>query len=216
MLDALESAGYDRSFELLDGPVPHRDPIGPTPGLTELALRDGIVRRPPGLHLDLGGIGKGLAIDLVTEGLTDRGARRVCLSVGGDVRVGGEPPASGWSVPVEDPFDRETTWFSQHFDRPGAIVTSSTHYRRWTTIEGSAAHHLIDPTTGASSTSGVTAAVVVADEAWWAESLAKAAVVSGAEIGRDLLARHGVTAWLALDDGTVVESNPVEHPVRST
>ncbi len=64
VLDALEAAGYDRSLELLDGPVPHRPPVGATPGLDEVELHQvevdvgpGTLRRPPGLHIDLGGIG---------------------------------------------------------------------------------------------------------------------------------------------------------------
>jgi thiamine biosynthesis lipoprotein len=217
VLDALEAAGYDRSFELIDGPVPTRAPTGPTPGLhdLELDLEARRIRRPPGLHLDLGGIGKGLGIDLVADGLIDRGARRVCLSVGGDVRVAGEAPTAGWSVPVLDPFDAELTWFVAHFTGPGAIVTSSTRFRRWATTEGASAHHLIDPRTGAPSTSGISAVVTQADEAWFAEVVAKAALVAGVDDGTRLLARHHVRAWLALDDRRLLDLADL-HPDPAT
>jgi thiamine biosynthesis lipoprotein ApbE len=46
--------------------------------------------------------------------------------------------------------------------------------------------------------------VVHADEAWWAEGLAKAALVAGKEDGRALLERHGATGWIIDTDRDVV------------
>ena len=47
------------------------------------------VALPAGVQLDLGGIGKGLAADLVASGLVERGALGACVALGGDVRVAG-------------------------------------------------------------------------------------------------------------------------------
>ena len=44
-------------------------------------------------------------------------------------------------------------------------------------------HHLIDPATGAPADRGVVAVVAQADEAWWAEGVAKAALVAGVDDG---------------------------------
>lgn len=55
-------------------------------------------------------------------------------------------------------------------------------------------HHIIDPATGAPAEHGVVAVVAQADEAWWAEGVAKAALVAGVGAGLELLERLGVAA----------------------
>ena len=53
--------------------------------------------------------------------------------------------------------------------------------------------------------------VVQAPTAWWAESLAKAALVAGVHEGLDLLARHGVAGWVVDDDGRVWATGAADH-----
>lgn len=66
-----------------------------------------IVKVPAGLRLDPGGVGKGLASDLVARQLCDLGALGALVEIGGDMRVVGKGPHHGfWSVGVEDPFGR--------------------------------------------------------------------------------------------------------------
>lgn len=58
---------------------------------------------PLGVRIDLGGIGKGFAGDLVVDHLLERGAAGVLVNIGGDVRVGGLPPDDAWVIDVEHP-----------------------------------------------------------------------------------------------------------------
>jgi thiamine biosynthesis lipoprotein len=214
--DALVAAGYDRTFELVaDAVAPVPAGVGvPGCGQVEVDLDEGtslldalrsepepraIIRRPAGLRLDLGGIGKGLAADLVAAHLVARGARSVYVSLGGDVRVAGEAPDGGWPLPVIDPWDGSHL-VTVVLDRPGAVVMSSTRRRRWQTEDGGWAHHLIDPASGRPATSGVAAVVTVAEDAWWAESLAKAALVLGMDGGAELLRRLDVEGVVVGDD----------------
>ena len=62
----------------------------------------------------------------------------------------------------------------------GALATSSTLRRRWSTDEGEA-HHVIDPRTGQPSTGAAVACSVIAAEAWWAEALATTMLVGWGE-----------------------------------
>src|SRR4051794_41754616 len=74
--------------------------------------------------------------------------------------------------------------------RSGAIVTSTTRMRTWRR-NGRRYHHLIDPSTGESTRTGVAAVVAHAPDAWWAEGIAKAVIVAGAEAGGALApAKH--------------------------
>ena len=141
------------------------------------------VTLPDGVALDLGGIGKGLAADLVATGLVETGRAGACVGLGGDVRVSRDHPADGdaWPIRVEDPLDESRTLCTRRLATE-AIVTSTTRFRRWTRRR-TALHHIIDPATGAPADRGVAAVVAQADEAWWAEGVAKAALVAGVDAG---------------------------------
>lgn len=202
----LVAAGYDRPFRQVSldqpGPVPASIP---SPGVARIERADDMIRLPPGVSIDLGGVGKGLAADMIAVGLIARGARSACVSLGGDIRVaGGVPTEGGWNIPVADPV------------RPGhvlghvqvanaAIVTSTTAFRRWTK-GGQAMHHLIDPRSGLPSERGVLAVVAMAPEAWFAEGHAKAALIEGPVAGRRLLDGAGISGWVITDDGAVQAS----------
>ena len=205
VIDSLEAAGYDSSFRSADVTRGDLGRCRTSRGLddVEVDLDGGFVVRPPGLRFDLGGIGKGLAADMLAVQLIEWGATSVCIGLGGDVRIAGEAPSGGWRIPVEYPRtsglgERDDTWFDAALT-DGAIVASTTRFRRWTTIDGELVHHLIDPRTGRPSRSGVETVVVAAAEAWWAEVLAKSALLAGPFAGRRLLDRHGVQGWLIED-----------------
>ncbi len=204
---ALEAIGYDRTFRAVapNGPAPAR-PADPAPGCAGIRIdrEQGTLLVPEGVGIDLGGIGKGLAADIVATGLVERGALGACIGLGGDVRVAGAPPAGEtWAIRVEDPLDEAGTLCTRHL-RDAAIVTSTTRFRRWSR-GGRELHHLIDPATGEPADNGVLAVIATAPEAWWAEGVAKAALVAGLDEGITLLEHLGVAA-------VVVEAGGRRHP----
>lgn len=185
VLDALEAAGYSTGFEELPETTP--GPTGrPSPGCQGIQVDPALdlVQLPPGVRLDPGGIGKGLAADLVAVSLVDHGATAALVSVGGDLRVAGEPPTDGWELEV----DHHVAPPARVNLRAGALATSSVLRRRWATEDGPA-HHVIDPRTGRPTDGAVVACSVLAGEAWWAEALATALLVDGGDpVSSDLRA----------------------------
>lgn len=205
VLEALEAAGYDRSYEDVVGKALRSPegqaarPVQPVPGPDAIALdaQMGEVVLPRGVRLDLGGIGKGHTADLVATGLLTRGAEGALVNMGGDLRAVGRPSVGdAWVVATDatPPVEVAIT--------AGAVATSTTTKRRWT-VENRPMHHLIDPHTGAPSTSALETVTVVAGTAAWAEVLAKVVLLAGLEIGGPLLARSGVTGIAIAADGTV-------------
>jgi FAD:protein FMN transferase len=224
VLSAVESAGYDRTFEeVTDQPAESvRSDPSPAPGCAGiLATVDelgGAVRLPPGVRLDLGGIGKGYAADQVAFELRQRGATGACVNLGGDVRVSGtSPEGAGWSVGITDPFaDSQNAGHLAVLEvSEGAVATSSRTRRRWRrgTRE---MHHLVDPRTGQPARTGLAAVTVIAAEAHWAEILAKSALVAGRDAGTQLLNSHGLAALLVTDTGDVVRVGDMEGHERWT
>jgi thiamine biosynthesis lipoprotein len=82
----------------------------------------------------------------------------------------------------------------------GAIATSSIVRRSWRTTDG-AAHHLLDPATGRPAWTGLISVTALAATTLDAETLAKAALLSGPDGARRIIARHG--GLLIHDDGEV-------------
>ncbi len=164
----------------------------------------GTIRRPPGVTFDTGGCGKGLAADLVAAHL--RGYSRFVVDCGGDVRIGGFGSTLD-PVPVHarHPIDDEPAAI---FDvSAGGIATSGLDIRLWRLPDGAFAHHLLDPSTGSPAWTGLVGVTALGRTALEAETLSKAALLSGPGKGRDLLSARG--GMLVHDDGHVEIAGPV-------
>jgi len=211
MLDELQRQGYDRSHLALDPPRFEPQPYLAETGRTERASYcDDIqlyptlpaVLIPVGTMFDPGGVGKGLAADIVATELLDRGASGAMVDLGGDIRVVGDHPDGGtvWTIVVDNPLapgeDRIRIGLSD-----GGVATSSQVLRRWATASGDR-HHLLDPHTGQPATSPVAAAVVAAGATWWAEVVAKAALIAGFNGGEHVIREGEAVGTLFGFDGT--------------
>lgn len=155
--------------------------------------------RPAGLGFDSGGTGKGLAADLLAERL--RGYSRFLVDCGGDIRIGGaDALANPYEVFVEHPLTGGRAYVLRLGS--GAVATSGLNVRIWRRADGRFAHHLLDPATGEPAWTGLVGATAIAGTAVDAETLSKAALLSGPEVGRKLLAERG---GLLVHDGGRVE-----------
>jgi len=213
VLGAVLRAGYDRSFDELadvDAATDERRRLAAANdlfvGCTDIVVTDAAVALPAGTGFDPGGIGKGLAADLVATETMVAGASGVCVNLGGDLRVAGDSGAAdgtAWTIAVEHPLVTEPlclVGLSQ-----GAVCTSTTLRRTWT-VGGERRHHLIDPRTGEPSDSDLELVSVVSGQAWQAETLAKAVLLRGAERAFDVL-EEGIEA-LTVDVDGVVRTTP--------
>jgi FAD:protein FMN transferase len=191
VLGPILRAGYDRSFDQLDERHPGLAPLQGSPlergrlgvGAADIRVDGDVVALPHGIGFDPGGIGKGLAADMVVGELLAGGAAGACVNLGGDVRVAGIGPVGdeSWTVGV---------WHPDHPDpvvriglAGGAVATSTTLLRRWRARDehgdDGVRHHLIDPRSGLPSDTDLELATVVAAEAWVAEVLAKSVILRG-------------------------------------
>lgn len=215
----LESLGYARS--LADVPRASlsealasggdRSPARPRPDRAWEAIEvddaAGTIRRPRGLRIDTGGTGKGLAADAVALRLERHS--RACVDMAGDLRICGPDAARRpYEVAVEHPL----TGAACHTFRVGGggIATSGVGSRIWRAPSGGFAHHLLDPATGLPAWTGVLMATALAPSALEAETIAKAAVLSGPDAAAALLAPLG--GLLVTDDGAVHVSEPPAMP----
>ncbi len=221
LADEIESVGYVASRAGVAGEpladalaeAPARRPAEPSPAARwrnfEVDDEAGTISRPPGVRFDTGGAGKGLAADLVAAQL--RGYSRFIVDCGGDIRIGG-PDAllHPYEVFVEHPLTGERAHVLRLSN--GGVATSGLNVRIWRDAEGRFAHHLLDPAGGKPAWTGLIGATALGDTAVEAETLSKAALLSGPERGREVLADSG--GLLVHDDGRVEPVGPLSVKPR--
>jgi thiamine biosynthesis lipoprotein len=198
---ALEAVGYDRTRRHPELPLaealqhaPQRKPATADRRAmwARVTVTDRSIRRPLGVRLDTGGSGKGLAADMLAIRLGQTG--RWAVDCGGDLRVCGTFP-----IEVPHPFGGHIIETLQLSD--GAVATSGIDRRLWLSADGTPRHHLLDPATKQPAWTGIVQATALAPTALEADTLAKAALLSGpAEAGRWLRRHGGLTVN---DDGSV-------------
>ncbi|MGZ6729442.1 MAG: FAD:protein FMN transferase [Gaiellaceae bacterium] len=200
--DALVAAGYDRTFDDVapEGPAGPAAPAlqGGCGGRVNVDRAAGTIELEPGVHLDLGGIGKGYAADRAAAILAPAGPALV--DAGGDVAARGRPDSLGWRVGVETAEGTLTLALSD-----GAVATSGRDRRHWNR-GGEELHHLIDPTTGRPAETDLLRVSVVAATAVEAEVLAKALFLAGEHEAVAEAEALGVACVLVTGDGRTILS----------
>lgn len=211
VLEALERAGYDKSFEnmQIQGVAAQRSLSSQiwsmNPATSPVTVADGA-------RLDLGGVAKGWAAEQTALFLGELGSAMV--DAGGDM-VFTAPPAEGmWQVGIENPFvpEEDATLPALQL-AVGAVATSGRDFRKWK-HNGQTAHHLIDPRTGLPAVTDVLTATVMAPTIFQAEVAAKVVLILGSAEGMLWLAAQAdLAALLILDDGAVRMNERMESQI---
>lgn len=161
-----------------------------------------------GAQLDLGGIAKGYAADLLRAQLEKEGVTSATLDLGGDVFVmGRKTDGSDWRIAVKDPADTES--YLGVVSAADKFIVTSGVYERYFEENGVRYHHILDPKTGCPAESGLVSVTVLCENGAWADALSTACFVlgpDGALALRDDLADQGTDFELILvtDDGRVL------------
>lgn len=207
LLPALVASGYGASIEdptRVSALAEHARSGGDLDAV-DIDVVASTVTLPPGMAIDPGGIGKGLAADLVVARFLAAGAAGALVAVGGDLAMAGRPAsARGWQVAVERPDPNEPVLGTLAVSG-GGVATSSTRSRRWR-HDGEGRHHVIDPVTAGVSGTDLATVTVVAATGWLAEAHATAALLAGADGVLDHLRRHGLDGVACANDGRVLTS----------
>lgn len=149
----------------------------------KVMVDEDFIIRPVGIQLDSGGLGKGLAADLMAVALSD--CETWLVDCGGDLRLGGTAGIPR-TVNIADPYDGRVVLHTYEL-AAGAVATSGTTGRAWAN-----GHHLIDPRTGQPAQTGIVQATAITETCLEAEIRAKTALLRGPETAADILTRGGV------------------------
>ncbi len=239
VLTALVGLGYDRTLPFGEGAV-RLQSAGSGTAPTDLPQLAGAAGAPsgagrpgptherwhPGIDhtgsqvrigptpIDLGGIGKGLAVRWAAERLAGVGDGYL-VEAGGDCALGGHgPDGPGWRVGVEDPAGGSEHVAVLELTDIGC-ATSSTRKRTWQ-LDGRQVHHVIDPRTGTSAGGGLRAVTVVHPDPARAEVWSKTLMIVGRDEVAALAAEHQLAALWVDDHGRLGATSPMlDHVIWS-
>ena len=159
----------------------------------------------PGVHVHLGGIGKGYAVDRAVAMLRGAGLTDFMVQAGGDLYVAGRAGDTPWRLGIQDPRGTGGEPFAV-VELTDATFSTSGDYERFFVKDGVRYHHIVDPKTGepARECRSVT---IVAREAVWADGLSTGVFILGPERGMALVERlPDVDAVIVTADNRVLVS----------
>ncbi len=205
-LPAVEAAGY-REHWVPGAPGTARAPGAWRPAWRSVSVHGDAVRRPAGTRLDSGGLGKGLAADLMAAALA--ACSTWIVDCGGDLRVGGLQGVAR-AVDVADPSGGPP--LQRLTITRGAVATSGTTRRAW-----AGGHHLIDPRTGRPAEGAIVQVTAVARTGLQAEVRAKTALLAGPEeadgvlcAGGVVVSRDGAARVITTQPGAAIRTEPCD------
>ena len=100
------------------------------------------------MAIDLGGIAKGYAADLVRDFLIKEGFTKGIINLGGNVLTFGSKKGEiPWKIGIQNPTDSRGNYIGTLEIEESAVVTSGI-YERYFEVEGKRYHHILDPFSG--------------------------------------------------------------------
>ena len=168
----------------------------------------------PGMRLDFGGIGKGLALDRAAQILKQQGVKRAILHAGTSTVVGlGKPPdASGWTVRIRSPYNES----KEHVDEvqiSNESLSTSSSSEQFMELDGKKYSHIFDPRTGMPVEQGILSATAIAPTGTQSDALSTAFFVMGLEKTRSYCKAHPeVRAILVVPDGAGLKPVRINFP----
>jgi len=202
-LDLAASSGG--AFDPTVGPTVARFGFGPITGsaghYSEIALAPGAIRKQRAdLSLDLCGIAKGYALDLMAARLAESGIDAFLLDLGGELLArGAHPSGRSWHVAVDAP----SGGLSQSFALNNRAVATSGSTVQAYRLGDETIGHIIDPLTGRPSRTLTASVSVLADSAMLADGWATALMAMPHPVALTLAQARGLDALFLIkrDDG---------------
>lgn len=152
-----------------------------------------------GMMIDLGGIGKGYAVEKAVRVLKRRGVKKGMVSLSGDIKVFG----SDIEIGVRDP-GGEGAIASFHTGTGELAISTSGGYERVIDPTGKAYHHLLVPATGKPGRDFLSVTVILDGDSALADAYATSLFVMGKDRSIEFLKKHPeIGVFAVLPDGEI-------------
>jgi thiamine biosynthesis lipoprotein len=152
-----------------------------------------------GMHLDLGGIAKGYAVDRAITLLLEQGIKSAIVTAGGDSRIIGDRGDRPWVIGIKHP--RKDNENAVMIPLENTAISTSGDYERFFIRDGVRFHHILSPGTGV-AVGHVQSVSILAPHAVDSDALSTTVFVLGVEAGLALVNRlEGIDAIIIDAEG---------------
>jgi len=146
---------------------------------------DNVYLKRKGMMIDLGGIGKGYAVEKAVTVLKERGIKRGIVSLSGDLKVFGDE----LEIAIKNPGSPVAiATFTTRGD--SLAISTSGSYERSVNIQGEVYHHLIVPESGKPGSNFLSLTVVLKGSSTLADAYATALFIMGKDKAIEFLDNH--------------------------
>lgn len=168
----------------------------------------------PGMHLDLGGIGKGYAADEIANLLRNQGVEHAIIDLGGNVYTLGDKPGNQlWTIGIQDPFNPRGKIIGRLKTANKSIVTSGIYERFIEDEDGNKYHHILNPKTGYPYENQIAGVTIISDYSIDGDALSTAVFAMGIEDGLKFVETlDGIDAiFITLDSKIYITEGLKDH-----
>lgn len=162
-------------------------------GMDKVSLSQGLISKPLTLKLDFNAIGKGYAVDVISEFLESKGIENYLVEIGGEIRTLGQNSVKNsiWTVGVQHPdLNSDQAYVSTLVLEDESMATSGTYRKFKIDSKGNRYTHIINTTTGYPSRTNILSVSVIARKCMEADAYATALQAMGVESIRLFLQSH--------------------------
>lgn len=171
-------------------------------GMDKLEIQgDALIKKIPGLYIDLSAIAKGYGVDVLADYLASQGIEHYMVDIGGEVRARGKNSnGAPWRIAIEKPADDPETKSMVQIVVPldAMAMATSGSYRNYFEKDGERYSHTIDPASGRPIKHSLVSVSVLAENCMTADGLATGLNVLGAERALTLADRLNIPAYFVV------------------
>ena len=168
-------------------------------GMNNLEIAEHSLSKKGDIYVDFSAIAKGYGVDQIAQLLEDRGIENYLVEIGGELRARGlNRRGQRWRIAVEKPALLNRVPYKVLEVKNMSMATSG-DYRNYFEADGQHFSHTIDPDTGYPVRHNVVSVTVLHPQAAYADGLATAINVLGADAGLEMAEKHNLAVLVILN-----------------
>ena len=165
----------------------------------------------PLLKLDMGAVGKGIALDEIKSEILSKANVNECVAaVGGSILLYGK---RNFSVGIKDP---NGAGYIAVLTLPPCCVSTSGNYERYFEKDGKKYHHILDPETGYPVENGLASVTVISENGTVSDALSTACFVKGINKSAGLLKEFDCSAVFVTEDKKIYTTKGIADKIEVT
>jgi len=170
-------------------------------GIDKVHIQNGIITLDKEITIDLGGIGKGYAVDALSEYYHTLGIDKGQIALSGDIRC-----LDTCSVGIQDPYNEDKIFTTLLSKIPNLSISTSGTYRRF--IKSKDHHHLINPKSKSQGDAFVSVTIVTQADNTLSDVIATAISTMPLELALEFLKSKSNFGYILItEQGKVIKGN---------